>query len=457
MRIALLLCIYLALTLLPVLLAAAQDAPRRAWLDELSSGMAMAGFAILLAEFALSGRWRALSRGIGMDLTMRFHQWMALAALGFLIAHPILYTDYGWRPGPGGSGGAKLTPAGTVTGALAWLLLVMLVFFAWARRQLPWSYEAWRLSHGLGALLVAALGAHHALDTGHYSQQPWLRAFWLAAAALALLTLVRVYLVKPLLQGRWRVAAVTSEAERQWRVVLEPADARGFTFAAGQFAWLKLHRALGRITEHPFSIASAPGQLPLLQFLIKEAGDFTGAIGRVPTGSRAYIDGPYGDFTLVGRAGKGVMLIAGGIGIAPLLSLARDLSATSDARPLKIVYADKSEAQLAARGELESIARGAPGRELHLVLGAHLDQERLRKLLPPADADQWLYFVCGPPAMIDAVELSLARLGVPLKQIVSERFVYDTGIATPRERLTRAVIGAVVLAQALAVIAFVLR
>jgi ferredoxin-NADP reductase len=91
------------------------------------------------------------------------------------------------------------------------------------------------------------------------------------------------------------------------------------------------------------------------------------------------------------------------------------------------------------------------------VLGAHLDAARLEKLMPPEGADRWLYFVCGPPAMIDAVELSLARLGVPLRQIVSERFVYDTGIATPREKLTRAVILAVILAQALAVLGFALR
>lgn len=456
MRIALLLVLYLALTLLPLLLAAGQAAPRRAWLDELSTGMAMAGYAILLAEFALSGRFHRLSRGIGMDLTMRFHQWMALGALAFLIAHPILYTDYGWRPAPGSLGAVKLTPAATVSGLLAWLVLVLLVVFAWSRRHLPWSYEAWRLSHGIGALLLAALGAHHALDTGHYSQAPWLRGYWLAATGLAVLTLVRVYLVKPLLQPRWHVAAVTPEAERLWRVVIEPDGAHGFAFTAGQFAWLKLHRALGRITEHPFSIASAPGQLPRLQFLVKEAGDFTGAIGAVAPGTRAYVDGPYGNFALEGRTGTGVMLIAGGVGIAPILSLARDLAATGDPRPLRIVYADKSEAQLAARGELESMCR-APGRELHLLLGTYLDRARLQKLLPPEGADQWLYFVCGPPAMIDAVELALARLGIPLRQVVSERFVYQTGIATPREKLTRAVIGAVILAQALAVLAFVLR
>lgn len=458
MRIALLLALYLALTLLPLLLAAAQAPPRRAGLDELSTGMAMAGFGVLLVEFALSGRFRGLSRGIGMDLTMRLHQGMAFAALGFLLAHPFLYTDYGWRPGPGGLDGVRLTPAATVSGMLAWMLLAVLVVLAWLRRSLPFAYETWRLAHGLGALALAALGAHHALDTGRYAQQPALAGFWLGAAALAVASLVRVYLVKPLLQSRarWRVVAVAPEAERLWRLVLEPDSARGFSFAAGQFAWLKLHRALGRITEHPFSIASAPGQLPRVQFLVKEAGDFTREIGRVAPGTAAYLDGPYGNFTLAGRASSGVMLIAGGVGIAPILSLARDLAATRDPRPLKIVYADRSEAQLAARAELESICR-APGRELHPVLGTDLDFGRLKALMPPEHADQWLYFVCGPPGMIDAVELSLARLGVPLRRIVSERFVYDTGIATPRERLTRAVIGAVAAAQALAVIAFTLR
>lgn len=461
--IALLLGLYVALSLAPLALAGLQAPPRRAWLDELSSGLAMAGFAILLAEFALSGRYRRVSARVGMDLTMRFHQWMALAALAFLLLHPFLYTDYSQRPG---GTGVRLTPAATVSGMLAWMLLLALVVFAWFRRHLPLSYEAWRLTHGLGALLVAALGAHHVLDTGHYAQHAWLRGFWLAASALAIAALGWAYLLKPLVQSSWRVVAVAPEAERIWRVVLEPRRAREFAFEAGQFVWLKLHRAFGRITEHPFSIASAPGQLPRLQFLVKEGGDFTGGIGRVAPGTRAYVDGPYGNFTLEGRDGRGIVLIAGGVGIAPLLSLARDLAATHDPRPLTLIYADRTERQLAARNELEALAR-APGHALHLVLAeppagwsglrGQLDAANLRACLPRDDARAWLYFVCGPPAMIDAVEQALARLGVPLGQIVSERFVYDTGILTPRERLTRGVIAAVVAAQMAAVLAFVLR
>jgi len=470
-RIALLLGLYLALALLPLALAAAQGLPRRPWLDELSSGLAMAGFAVLLLEFALSGRTRRLSARIGMDSTMRFHQLMALAALAFLLFHPFLYAPaFSERPayGAGTATRVLLTPAATVSGMLAWMLLVMLVAFAWFRTQLRWSYEAWRLSHGLGALAIAVLGAHHTLDIGRYAQHPWLRGVWLAAGAAALASLALVYVLKPLAQSRrrWRVALVAPEAERIWRVVLEPETAHEFRFAAGQFVWLKLHRALGRITEHPFSIASAPGQLPRLQFLVKEAGDFTRGIGRLAPGTPAYVDGPYGDLTLTGREGAGIVLIAGGVGIAPILGLARDLAATHDPRPLRIVYADRSAVQLAARAELEQLAR-APGRELHLVLEeppadwaglrGRLDLENLKACLPRSGAAEWLYFVCGPPAMIDAVESSLAELGVPLARIASERFVYGSGIATPRERLTRAVIGAVVAAQLGAVLAFIAR
>jgi predicted ferric reductase len=470
-RIALLLALYLGLALLPLALAAAQDLPPRPWVDELSSGLAMAGFAVLLLEFALSGRYQRLSARVGMDLTMRFHQWMAIAALAFLLFHPFLYVPaFSERPAYGAASATRvlLTPAATITGMLAWTLLVMLVAFAWFRTQLRWSYEAWRLSHGLGALAIAVLGAHHTLDIGRYAQQPWLRGFWLAASAAALAALAVTYVVKPALQSRrrWRVAIVAPEAERLWRMVLEPEGESDLRFAAGQFVWVKLRRAFGRVTEHPFSIASAPGQLPRLQFLVKEAGDFTRNIGAILPGTAAYVDGPYGNFTLAGRDGTGIMLIAGGAGIAPVLSLARDLTATHDPRPLTIVYADRSAAQLAARAELEVMAR-ASGRELHFIvaeppadwtgLTGWLDLANLRKCMPRGGAAEWLYFVCGPPAMIDAVEMSLAGLGVPLAQIVSERFVYDTGIATPRERLTRAVIVGVIALQLAAVLAFIAR
>lgn len=471
LKVALLLALYAAIALVPLVLAAAQSLPRRPWRDDLSSGLAMTAFAVLLLEFLLSGRYRAISARIGMDLTMRFHQVMAIVAFAFLILHPVIYSlPYAQLPPWDATRQFTLllTPAATVSGLLGWIVLAVLAVLAQFRAQIPYAYETWRLSHGLGALAVAAFGTHHALDTGRYAQDPALRLFWLAACALAFVALVGAYVVKPLWQGRrrLRVLGASPEAERIWRVVLEPVAGPAFRFVAGQFVWLKFHRSFGRITEHPFSIASAPAQLPRLEFLIKEGGDFTGGIGRVPAGTAAFLDGPYGNFTLTGRSGEGIVLIAGGVGIAPILSIVRELAARGDPRPVRLVYADRTLEQLAAQSELQALAR-APGFEVHTILAepppgwsglrGRPDAANLALCLPRERPHAWLYFVCGPPLMIDVVERALAQRGVPLARIVSERFRYDSGIATPRERLTRAVIGALMAAQLAAALIFALR
>jgi predicted ferric reductase len=466
LKIALLLAAYLALVLLPLALGAAQSLPRRPWRDELSSGLAMVAFAMLLVEFLLSGRNRAISARIGMDLTMRFHQMMAFAMVALLAVHPLLYSlPYG-APRPWDTQRlltVTLTPSATVTGVLAWMLLPVLVAMAFFRNH--FRYETWRLTHGLLAAAVAVLGTHHAIATGRYAQDPAMRALWIAACGLALASLAYAYLFKPLLlsRRRYRVASVAPEAERIWRVVLEPDSRRPFRFTAGQFVWLKLFRSFGRITEHPFSISSAPAQLPRVEFLIKEAGDFTAAIGELPVGTAAYLDGPYGNFTVAGRGGDGVMLIAGGVGIAPIAGIAADLAARRPGWPVRLLYADRTDRQFAARRELDALSRSGSVSVEYVIaepapgwtgLRGLVDVDNLKACLPREGAERWLYLVCGPPAMIDAVELNLSRLGVPLTSIVSERFRYDTGVVTPRERLTRAVIVGLVAAQVVAALAF---
>ena len=80
---AALLALYLGIALAPLLLALIAGKPvRNAW-RELSAGLAMMGFAMLLMEFVLSGRLRGISGRVGIDVTMRVHQ---LAALGVLLA-----------------------------------------------------------------------------------------------------------------------------------------------------------------------------------------------------------------------------------------------------------------------------------------------------------------------------------------------------------------------------------
>lgn len=462
---------YVAIALVPLALSAARDLPQRPWYQDLGSGMAMAAFAMLLMEFVLAGRLRSLSRRLGMDITMRLHRFAGIAALSLLVIHPFLYGSMHSQPQPWDPLRARtvvLSNAALVTGGAALLLLCCLVALALFHSQLRWRYETWRLTHAGGALAVAGLGVHHTLDTGRYAQDPILAAFWIAAASVAALTIAKVYGLDPLLASRrsYRVSAVAREAERTWRMVLERPTPPRLRFAGGQFVWLRLGSAFARLAEHPFSIASAPAEAGRIQLLIKEAGDFTRAIGTVAAGTRAYFDGPYGNFTLEGREGDGIVLIAGGIGIAPILSILHELAQRGDRRPIKLLYGNRVAEQIAARSEIETLASRLRLETIYVLSEPDarwqgprgvLDEGVLSTVVPRESPERWLYFVCGPVAMIDTVELALHRLGVPLAQIVSERFYYQGGTLTPRERLLRVAAGCAWGAIVLGCLVFALR
>ena len=399
----------------------------------------MVGFAMLLAEFVLSGRFRTISGRMGIDLTMRFHQLIARSLTAFILIHPFLYTAPFDRPRPWdpsrqltlGLDGASL-----VTGLMAWLVLGALIVMAIGRDKLPYSYEVWRVSHGLGAAVIAVAGAHHAIEAGRYSGQPMLEAFWLVMVGIALLTLVAVYVITPLLQLRhpYRVVSVEKKARKTWELAIEPVKGEALEFEAGQFVWLTLGRSPFAITEHPFSISSAPAERPRIGFTIKEAGDFTNTIGALAVGSPAHIDGPHGNLILNGRTGVGLAFLAGGVGIAPIMSILRQARTEHDPRPMKLIYGNRLADQVLYGQELEEMTADLD-LEVHHVLSeppndwrgavGRLDQASLGTLLSGENREDWLYIVCGPAPMIDSIEDVLEGLGVPMRQIVSEKFSYD--------------------------------
>lgn len=430
---------YLAITVAPLVLAWMQDLPRRPVLDDLSSGLAMAAFAILLVEFVLSGRFRTISGRIGMDVTMRFHQLVARTALAFVLLHPFLYRTPFGPPLPWdvtGQSALDLDIRALASGMLAWVVLPGFVAISIWRDQLPYRYETWRLLHLVGAVVIAVAMSHHTLTIGRYSADPMLSGFWLALLSVAIGSLVYARVVAPILKARrpYRVVSVRKIALRTWEVAISPIRGQAHDFTAGQFAWLSLGRSAFSLAENPFSISSAPAGRPRLEFVIKEAGDLTDRIGSVRPGTVAHLDGPHGNLTLDGRTGVGIALIAGGVGIAPLLAIARQLEAEGDRRPLVLLYGNRVEEQIVYRDELDRMGRLPSVRVEHVVSQpapdwggstGWIDRAAIERVFGFEGARDWLYLVCGPAPMLDAVEDALVGLGVPTGQIVSERFRYD--------------------------------
>jgi predicted ferric reductase len=436
--IALLILAYLALALAPLALSAAQDLPPRAVTDELASGLGMVALAILLVEFILSGRFRSISRPIGMDVTMRFHQLLARSALVLVLLHPILYST--WQRAeandPTRQGFVSFELHGLVPGIISFLLLGAIVAMAIGRSELGYRYEIWRFLHGISAVAMAFFGVLHATRLGRYSQESALEWFWWAMLGLAVLSLLFVYIAKPIrkMTRPWKVTSVEKAADRMWHVTLEPDGHDGLTYEAGQFAWANFGHNAFSLHENPFSITSSPTAGPAVSFLIKELGDSTNRIGRLRPGTRAYLDAPHGNMTTVGRNEPGIALIAGGVGIAPMIGILREMRATADTRPSILVYGNRHERQIACPAELEHFAR-MPGTDVvHILsepgpgwtgLTGHPDRKTLQALFDTPDRKRWLYILCGPPIMLDTVEDALIGIGIPSSQILSERFVYE--------------------------------
>ena len=430
---------YLAIVLLPLGLAYAQNAPRRSLTDEVSSALAIVAFAMLLMEFLLSGRFRGISKSIGIDRIMRFHQWAGRFLTVILLIHPFLYATPLKPSLPWDSVGQLtlgLSAATFVTGLMGWILLAALVIFSIFRDQFPYRYETWRLSHGLGAVLIAFLAAHHAIEAGRYSGFPYLKAYWLTMLGVAVFTLIHAYVITPIRQRRhpYRVVSLKKIALKTWELNVAPVSGAAIEFVAGQFCWLTLNRSPFAITEHPFSISSCPADRPSIAFVIKEAGDFTNAIGSVHLGASAFIDGPYGHLTITGKSGTGIAFIAGGVGIAPIMGILRQLRAEKDGRPMVLFYGNRTVTQIIYRSELEEM-KDTFDIAIHHVLAeppddwtgdvGQLDERMLQKYLNADHHANWLYVVCGPPPMIDSVAKTLDDLGVPARQIISEKFIYD--------------------------------
>ncbi len=425
---------YLIVLLLPLGLSYALGWPPRPWHQEIASGLGILAFSIILVEFILSGRFKRISTGIGMDVTMRVHQVMARVALAFAVVHPLFYqgsVSGGSRPWDETRQLSLTTDlTALATGILAYLLLPALILSAASRTKQEYKYESWRFTHGIGALLLAGLLLHHTIAAGRYGSHSVLTVMWSAMVAIAVGSLLFVYLFKPLRQRcrPWRVVSRRRLTLKQWELVIGPDGHNGLVYEAGQFVWLNVGNSVFSLHENPFSISSAPAEGPEISFVIKELGDFTSSLERIGPDTCAYLDGPHGSLTINGRQEPGVVLIAGGVGIAPMLSVLRQNRLADVPKDIKLIYGNRMKNQIIYRDELAAenavFALSEPQEDWDGETGV-IDGALLDRVLNPDHYAQWLFVLCGPAEMMDVVEDHLIAQGTPSDRMLSERFDYD--------------------------------
>lgn len=461
--------LYVSVAVLPMLAVLTGETEPAPSLSEFGTALALTATALLFLQFLSSGRYENISGRVGIDCTMGFHRVAAYVLLAFALLHPLSYTADTLLVDPLAAWHRltdMLASNRLRSGVLALAGLIVIIGLATIRSRPFIRYEYWRVSHGLLAILVAALTLQHVLAVGTYSAEYPLRAVWFLFASVAVIAIGLVYLVRPWRMWRenWRVDRVIPLADGVWEMILRGPNATRLHFRGGQFIWMTLAPKRPPFHDHPFSIASAASDLPRLRLVIRESGDCTNDFGRIEPGTRVAIDGPHGSFVLP-EGEAPIVMIAGGVGIAPLLGMLEEAAASRDTRPFRLLYAARNPEALAGLERLRELQSrldldircivdgGAEGLD-HSV--GPMSREHISQLLDGIKPEESTALVCGPAGLMELATDALLAARVPASSIHYERFDYATGKGRlDKARLKEALLPFLVLLAALT--AFSLR
>jgi len=387
----------------------------------------LAGYGVVVLV-ALMARLPALERGIGTDQLARWHAMGGRYIVSLVVAHGLLIV-WGYAVEAHttltSETAALLTQypdvlMATVAGFL--LLGVGIVSMRAARRRI--RYETWYYLH-LYTYLAIALAFSHQFAVGasfinNLAARFWWSAMYLTVAALVLWYRVAVPL-RAFARHKFTVVGVKPEGPGVISVYIGGSHLDELAAEPGQFfRWRFLTRSMWW-SSHPYSLSAAPGT-DVLRITAKDIGDHSRALSRLRPGTRVMAEGPYGAFT-AGRTGRGVVLLAGGVGITPLRAMFATLPG-----PVTLIYRASSEHDIVFRDELDAIA-AARGAKVYYLVGSRaeiggdpLSPRILRSLVPGLDQQE--VYVCGPSGMISAAVEALRDAGVPRRQIHFESFEF---------------------------------
>lgn len=210
----------------------------------------------------------------------------------------------------------------------------------------------------------------------------------------------------------------------------------GFEFRAGQAVYVTLPTsptpdAKGNVRT--FSIASAPGDPDLVLATRRTESSFKRALAALSPGSTVDIEGPYGDLVLHRDSAVPAVLLAGGVGITPFRSMVMDAIARNLPHQLILFYSNRRPEDAAFLSELRELARRHPQFRMVTTItepekpGVAWNGERgvvtgemLAKHI--VDLKNAVYYVAGPPSMVQAMQKLLDEAGVSSRNVRAERF-----------------------------------
>ena len=381
----------------------------------------------------------------GLNWIISFRRTLGLFAFFYACAHFLIFFSLDRSFSISGTLSEMLKRKYLIVGITGLLVMVPLAVTSTNAMIKRLGGKRWRALHRLAYVAAIAGVIHYYMQVKADVRQPL--AF---AAVLAILLGYR-------LMASWRrpkpAPLATAVNPKMWsgplrvvRIVNETPDVRTFRLASpdghrlpfdylpGQHLFLSLPIA-GKRVNRTYTIASSPARPACCEITVKR--EENGVASRhlhdtLREGDMLNVSAPAGRFTFDGTQSAGVVLIAGGVGITPLMAILRCLTDQRWKGDIHFLYSAKTPQDIIFRQELDDLQRRFPNLHLLVTLTrtegmdwagrrGRITGELLTQTIPNLAAR--LFYICGPASMMEPTIQLLHELGVPRDQIKSEAFV----------------------------------
>jgi ferredoxin-NADP reductase len=201
-------------------------------------------------------------------------------------------------------------------------------------------------------------------------------------------------------------------------------------FKAGQFISIHVPKE-GKMVRKPYSIASSPSEIPLLELCVKwvKNGFVSNSLFSCQEGTAIPVDGPDGVFYLRKPFKAGLVFIGTGTGIAPLRSMIRSLFQENYPGQAVLIFGVRNETEILYEKEFRQIEENHGNFRFVPVISRPVNwngetgyvQEKIDRYIGDSAGKE--VYVCGLPPMVDAVKEKLKSIGFERKQIYYEKYI----------------------------------
>ena len=405
-------------------------------------GFGLFAFSLMVLDIIVALRLKVFEKWMGLPLMYHIHGFLGMAAICAALVHVIMELK-------GGIFSFRLLPS-SISGKLGMLFLIAVILTG----ILSLSNIYTRRFSFLNDLKERIIKREKAL---------WLHRFAVASVFLiyihmlsfrfvrnntALVVLLTFYVVISVGGYIWqawhkdrapkyKLAEIKQHNSDVYELGFEPLSQKLMDYQAGQFIFVKFIKSVLPSESHPFSITTSRVQKNgRVNVMIKKAGDFTGLISKLRIGDLAQLEGPYGNFMkdYITAAHNPLVILAGGIGITPGLSILREQMTLGSKRKMVLIWALSLKKDLMLIEELEKFKLINPFFSYNITFSqdvvenfakGRIDEEFLRQSgVDDSIINSAEFFICGPDKMMTSTKCLLESKKVERERIHLEEFAF---------------------------------